>query len=108
MKPAGNTPETSILRILRFDPSNGRKPEFQEYTVPFRTGHTVMDGLVHIYQHMDSSLAFRASCQCGLCLACLVRIDGRNQCPCRTLLGGQMKLEPLKNKRVIRDLVVED
>ncbi len=67
-----------------------------------------MDALLHISRHVDRSLAFRVSCQSGLCLACLIRIDGRNQCPCRTVLGQQMVLEPLKNRKIIRDLVVEE
>ncbi len=104
---AQGAPETSVLRILRFDPAKGKSAAFQEYTVPFRSGYTVMDGLLHIYRNLDSSLAFRASCISGLCLACLVRIDGRNGCPCKTLLKEEMNLEPLKDKKVIRDLVVE-
>ncbi|MGA2957642.1 MAG: 2Fe-2S iron-sulfur cluster-binding protein [Thermodesulfobacteriota bacterium] len=109
MKKSGNTPqETSNLRILRYDPATRQEPSLQEYHLPFRSGYTVMDGLLHIHEHIDGTLAFRASCQAGLCLACLVMIDGRTQCPCRTLLRGQMKLEPLKNKKVIRDLVVEE
>ncbi len=106
--PPAEARETSKLMILRFDPVNRKVAGFQEYQVPFRTGYTVMDGLLYIYQHIDSTLAFRASCQSGLCLACLVMIDGRNGCPCRTLLREEMKLEPLKNKPVVRDLVVED
>ncbi len=99
--------ETSTLRILRFDPAM-REPALQEYHLPFRSGYTVMDGLLYINEHVDGTLAFRASCQAGLCLACLITIDGQTQCPCRTLLRGQMKLEPQKNKKVIRDLVVEE
>ncbi len=98
--------ETSTLKVLRFDPATMKEPTQQEYRLPFRSGYTVMDALLYIYGHLDSSLAFRASCQAGLCMACLITIDGRTQCPCKTPLAKEMTLAPFKDKKVIRDLVV--
>ena len=66
-----------------------------------------MDALRYIYENLDPTLAFRSSCQAGLCMACLMRIDGRVDFACRTYLRPEMKLEPLPGRRLIRDLVVE-
>jgi succinate dehydrogenase/fumarate reductase-like Fe-S protein len=99
--------QSTTLLILRCDPATGSESAFQEYHVPFRDGFTVMDALLYIYENLDPSLAFRASCQTGLCMACLIQIDGRGECPCKTYLRSPIQLEPLKHKKVIRDLVVE-
>jgi len=99
--------QMSIIIIMRLDPSTMTDPNPQEFQVPYDVGHTVLDGLNYIYRVLDNSLAFRSSCQSGLCLVCLIQIDGVAKYPCKTLMKGQIKLEPLKNKKVIRDLVVE-
>jgi len=108
MDPSKNvSAHSSTLLIFRFDPETTTEPAFQEYHVPFRGGFTVLDALLYIYENLDPSLAFRASCQAGLCMACLVQIDGRVNCSCKTYLRSAMKIEPIKGKKVIRDLVVE-
>jgi len=98
---------TSSLIIQRFQPEIMKVPMLQEYQVPLGPGFTVLDGLNYIYENLDSSLAFRASCLAGLCMVCLIQINGRIQCPCKTLMAKEMKLGPLPNKKVIRDLVVD-
>ena len=57
----------------------------------------------------DSSLAIRYSCiNANACKECMVRIDGRNRYACTTQLqAGEMLVEPLANKLLIRDLVSE-
>jgi succinate dehydrogenase/fumarate reductase iron-sulfur protein len=98
---------TSSLFIQRFQPETMNAPILQEYQIPLGQGFTVLDGLNYIYENLDSSLAFRASCLAGLCMVCLIQINGRIQCPCKTLMAKEMKLAPLPNKKVIRDLVVD-
>jgi succinate dehydrogenase/fumarate reductase iron-sulfur protein len=99
--------QMSSIKIMRFDPASGKEQMLQKFQVPYVKGLTVMDGLIHIYQNLDSSLAFRSSCQSGLCFLCLIQIDGKPKCPCKTFLTEEMMLEPLKNREIIRDLVVE-
>jgi fumarate reductase iron-sulfur subunit len=98
---------TSSLLIQRFQPEIMKAPILQEYQVPLGPSFTVLDGLNYIYENLDSSLAFRASCLAGLCMVCLIQINGRIQCPCKTPMAKEMKLAPLPNKKVIRDLVVD-
>ena len=83
------------------------EPTRQTYDIPYEKGFTVMDALLYIYRNIDGSLAFRTSCQCGLCFVCLIQIDGKARCPCKTFMKQQMALGPLPKKKVIRDLVVE-
>ena len=97
----------STITIQRFDPDSMTEPTHQTYDIPYEKGFTVMDALLYIYRNIDGSLAFRTSCQCGLCFVCLIQIDGKARCPCKTFMKQQMVLGPLPKKKVIRDLVVE-
>jgi succinate dehydrogenase/fumarate reductase-like Fe-S protein len=97
----------SEVNILRFDPGIMEEPQVQTYRVPYADGQTVTDALLYISREIDGSLAFRAYCQAGLCYGCLIQIDGSARCPCRTRLKERMTLGPLKNRKVVRDLVVE-
>jgi len=95
------------MTIKRFDPASTSEPVFERYEIPYEKGYTVMDALFYIYRNLDGSLAFRTSCQCGLCFICLIQIDGKARCPCKTYMKADMILEPLPNKNIVRDLVVE-
>ena len=90
------------LRILRGG-------TWQTFEVPFEPGQTVLDGLRWIRVHRDPSLAIRYSCiNANACKECMVRADGRTVYACTTrLVEGEMRLEPLPNKTLIRDLVTE-
>jgi len=101
------TKKISTITIERFDPGRMHAPELQTYQMPFEEGLTVMDALLYIHRSLDGSLAFRASCLCGLCYVCRIRIDGKERCPCKTFMKPSMVLKPLPNQKVIRDLVVE-
>ena len=99
--------QMSSIKILRFDPASMKEPMWQEFEIPFIKGNTVTDAILYIHREIDSTLAFRASCQVGLCYGCLIQINGNSRCPCKTYMKERMTLEPLKKKKVIRDLVVE-
>lgn len=99
--------ETITMTVKRFDPNAKSEPTSVQYEIPYEDGYTVMDALFYIYRNIDGSLAFRTSCQCGLCYVCLIQIDGKARCPCKTYMKADMILEPLPNKHIIRDLVVE-
>jgi succinate dehydrogenase / fumarate reductase iron-sulfur subunit len=99
--------ENSLITIARFDPISMTEPILQEFRVPYNKGHTVIDALTYIYQNIDSSLAFRSSCQAGLCFSCIILIDGKAKCACKAFMKKKMRLEPLIHKKIIRDLVVE-
>jgi len=57
----------------------------------------------------DPSLAIRFSCiNANACKECMMRVDGKTVYACTTrLVAGEMRLEPLPNKKLIKDLVTE-
>ena len=70
---------------------------------------TPLDGLRWIRVHRDPSLAIRFSCiNANACKECMIRVDGKTVYACTTRLAqGEMTLEPLPNKKLIKDLVTE-
>ncbi|MCS7121147.1 MAG: succinate dehydrogenase iron-sulfur subunit [Archaeoglobaceae archaeon] len=96
-----------IFKIKRFD---GKNFYFQDFEVPVKKGLTVLDCLFYIRDCIDSSLSFRMSCRMGICGSCAVRINGKPALACETQvvnLKEPVKIEPLDNFKVLKDLVVE-
>jgi succinate dehydrogenase/fumarate reductase-like Fe-S protein len=95
------------LKLWRGAP--GERGGFERYEVPFEQGQTVLDGLRWIRVHRDPSLAIRFSCiNANACKECMIRVDGKTVYACTTrLVPGEMTLEPLPNKALIKDLVTE-
>jgi succinate dehydrogenase/fumarate reductase-like Fe-S protein len=95
------------LKIRRGTP--GSPGHYELHEVPFEPGQTVLDGLRWIRVHRDPSLAIRFSCiNANACKECMMRVDGKTVYACTTRLKeGEMTLEPLPNKTLIKDLVTE-
>jgi succinate dehydrogenase/fumarate reductase-like Fe-S protein len=95
------------LKVWRGEP--GAPGRYEIYEVPFEPGQTVLDGLRWIRVHKDPSLAIRFSCiNANACKECMIRVDGKTVYACTTRLAeGDMTLEPLPNKALIKDLVTE-
>ncbi|HEX3536634.1 MAG TPA: 2Fe-2S iron-sulfur cluster-binding protein [Stellaceae bacterium] len=100
--------KTARLRIRRGG-GEGRA-QYQEFSVPFEDGASVLDALLWIRSHLDASLAIRYSCiNANVCKECTIAIDGVVNYACTTRLAGDrvMTLEPLPGKMQLRDLVSE-
>ncbi len=99
------------LKVLRFNPQHDQAPYTQTYVVAVPEKMTVLQALESIYQDQDGTLAFRRYC-CGLqyCNSCLMVIDGKPSHACLTLVtpGAEVEVSPLRGKRVLRDLIVEN
>lgn len=99
--------DTCTVKVFRYDPAVDSEPRMDTFEgIPYR-GMRVLDVLNYIYQNIDSSLAFRYSCRAGLCGACLLRVNGKNVMSCKELASEEMTIEPPRNHRVIKDLVVD-
>ena len=98
---------TARLRVWRANP--GEPGHFEEFEVPFEPGQTVLDALRWIREHRDPGLAIRYSCiNANACKECMIQVDGKTVYACTTrLVDGEMTLEPLPNKTLIKDLVTE-
>ncbi|MCV2489231.1 succinate dehydrogenase/fumarate reductase iron-sulfur subunit [Geodermatophilus sp. YIM 151500] len=99
------------LRVSRYRPDTDPEPHWQEYDVPLRKEWTVLDGLNHVKNEVDTTLSFRWSCRMGICGSCGMNVDGEPRLTCATFLSdhapGPVTVEPLANFPVVRDLVVD-
>ena len=97
----------SVLLVRRGLP--GQEPKQERHEVPFEPGQSVLDGLRWIRAHQDPTLAFRFSCiNANSCKECMVRLDGKTVYACTARLQPrEMRVEPLPNKALVRDLVTE-
>jgi succinate dehydrogenase/fumarate reductase-like Fe-S protein len=99
--------EQAKLSIWRgSDPQSGR---WETHEVPFEPGQSVLDGLRWIRVNRDPTLAIRFSCiNANACKECMIELDGKTVYACMARLEPRaMKLAPLSNKRLVRDLVTE-
>lgn len=94
--------EQAVLLIRRGD-------EWQRFTVGFEHGQSVLDGLRRIRVEQDPTLAFRFSCiNANACKECMMRLDGKTVYACTARLEArEMRVEPLPNKTLLRDLATE-
>lgn len=99
------------LRVTRYRPESDTEPTTQEYEIPLRKEWAVLDGLNHIKDHLDGTLSYRWSCRMGVCGSCGMTVNGEPKLTCATFLEdyapGPIRLEPLSNFPVVRDLVVD-
>ena len=103
--------ETTIqLEVFRYRPDNGG-PTFQSYEVPYHDDWVVLDALNYVKNYVDGSLSFRWSCRMGVCGSCGMQVNGEPSLTCAAFLRdhmpGPVRVEPLVNFPVERDLVVD-
>jgi fumarate reductase iron-sulfur subunit len=101
---------TVTLEVFRYLPEQDERPRFQTYTVPFREDWVVLDALNHIKDHIDGTLSYRWSCRMGVCGSCGMMVNGEPKLTCAAFLKHYypkpIRVEPLTNFPVIRDLVI--
>ncbi len=99
------------FKILRFDPDADSLPYFQTFDLPGLRGITVLEGLYHILENIDPSLAFRSSCRAAVCGSCAMHINGQYRLACETnvehLKSDTITIRSLAHSTIIRDLVVD-
>jgi succinate dehydrogenase/fumarate reductase-like Fe-S protein len=97
----------AILKIWRG--SEAEAGRWQRFEVPFEDGQSVLDGLRWLRINEDASLAVRFSCiNANACKECMMQVDGETVYACTARLEArEMTLQPLPNKKLIRDLVTE-
>ncbi|MEA3277421.1 MAG: succinate dehydrogenase/fumarate reductase iron-sulfur subunit [Pseudomonadota bacterium] len=102
--------KTIELEILRYRPEVDAEPWFQTYRVPCEEDWVVLDAINYVKDHLDSTLSYRWSCHMAVCGSCGVMIDGDAALACKTFVRDlperKIRIEPLKNFPIERDLVV--
>jgi len=87
--------------------------QFQPFAVPRRPNQTVLDVVTEIQREQDATLSYRFACRVGMCGSCAMIVNGRPRWTCRTrtadaaAIDGRLRLEPLRNLTVVKDLAVD-
>lgn len=84
----------------------------QDFEIEARPGMVLLEAFHAIQEEVDPSFAYRYSCRGAICGSCAVRINGAAALACKTQVAplaekGAIKVEPLHNLAVIKDLVCE-
>ena len=96
--------------IRRSDPHTPAIPKDVVYAIPYSEGMTLHSVLEYIYTVLDPTLAFRRyRCNRGICMSCVVSVNGRKRQACSTFIkpGDHLLIEPIHGRPVIRDLVTD-
>ena len=80
--------------------------EVQIYNVELENT-TLLAVLNYIKTKIDPTLTYSHGCRSGVCGSCAVRVNGREQLMCEYKPSDGDCVEPIRNARVIRDLVVD-
>lgn len=82
---------------------------FDEFTVAFEEGESVLDGLVRLRHGPAPDLAFQFSCfNANVCKECVMIIDGEVGYACiAKLRPSLMTLEPITARPLMRDLLTD-
>ncbi len=103
-----------MSEILRVEVWRGAESgRFQSFAIPRREHQTVLDVVTEIQREQDATLSYRFACRVGMCGSCAMVVNGRPRWTCRTRVrdvaanGEPLRLEPLRNFTVVKDLAVE-
>src|ERR1700733_15900048 len=109
-KSSGSHPRDAMtVQVWRGD----RVGEFQSFEVPRRENQTILDVVTEIQRAQDATLSYRFACRVGMCGSCAMVVNGRPRWTCRTRVSeaatddGALRLEPLRNFTVVKDLAVD-
>ncbi len=97
------------VSIWRGDASGGG---FTDFDVPKHESQTVLDVVSWVQQNAEPTLAYRFACRVGMCGSCAMMVNGTPRWTCRTHVDkvarhGRLKIAPLRNLPVIRDLATD-
>ncbi|MEP3635982.1 MAG: 2Fe-2S iron-sulfur cluster-binding protein [Paracoccaceae bacterium] len=97
------------VTIDRGENSDGAQEIFD---VPAYENQTVLDVVSWIQQKSDPTLSYRFACRVGMCGSCAMMVNDVPRWTCRThiskvLDGDAVRIGPLRNLPVIKDLVVD-
>lgn len=104
-----DSPSTLSVEVWR----GAQEGAFQTFRVPRREHQTILDVVTQIQREQDATLAYRFACRVGMCGSCAMVVNGRPRWTCRTRVSeavtadGALRLEPLRNFTVVKDLAVE-
>lgn len=95
------------ISVLRH-PTDGRgEPHAETFDLPEMKGASISHALQYINRHIDGSLAYYLTCRRGVCVGCVVKVNGENTTACMVEVQDGMVIEPLRRDLLIKDTVVD-
>jgi succinate dehydrogenase / fumarate reductase iron-sulfur subunit len=100
------------LHIQKFNPEVDHQPHEEPYRLDVGRGTTVLEALMRLKNETDGTLTFRYACRSAICGSCAMEINGTEKLACKTQIRpelerhGEVRVGPLKNLPLIKDLVV--
>jgi len=101
------------FHIQKYNPEGDSKPHEEPYRLDVGRGTTVLEALVRLKNEVDGTLTFRYACRSAICGSCAMEINGTEKLACKTQIRpelerhGEIRIGPLDNLPLIKDLVVE-
>lgn len=100
------------LIISRFNPEKDQQPFEQTYEIDRHLIHadSMLLDVLKLVQEQDPTLAFRSSCQEGVCGSDGMNVNGANKLSCITPvseLAEPIIIKPLPGLPIIRDLIID-
>ena len=112
--PDGSSKPETEQRSLRVKVWRGSGDEggYETFEVPRQPSQTILDVVTWIQQHSDPNLTYRFACRVGMCGSCAMMVNDEPRWTCRThvdrvLKGDELRIAPLRNLPVIKDLVTD-
>lgn len=95
------------VRVRRGVPGEGER--YDNFEVPYEPGMSVLDALLWIRTHADSSLAVRFGCiNANACKTCMALVNGKVTYLCVAHMDVEgATVDPLPSRPLIRDLVTD-
>ena len=99
------------VKIQRSHIGDKSQSYWQTYTVPRNRATRVLDAIEYIQDELDPGLGYRRHiCHNLVCQSCTIKVDGHARLTCQAVIRPnvlEIKLEPLSNYKLIRDLIVD-
>lgn len=93
--------------VYKFNPKVDAESRFVSYELEMEPSDTVLDALIEIQHKYDPALAFRFACGVVRCGECAMMVNGVPYLTCDKVVEPVIKIEPLSNLPVVKDLVVD-
>ncbi len=98
------------VRLTVYRSSGEGRGRFQEFSVPFEEGMTVLGAMRYVEQNLDTTLAVRWNCKAARCGSCAAEINERPALMCKTRveslgMDSTITVTPMKAYPNVRDLV---
>ncbi len=103
-------PETlKSARLKIWRGTSHDKGDYETFDIIFEDGESVLDGLVALRRDRVPDLAIRFSCfNANVCKECTMLVNGKVEYACiAKLQPGEIRLDPLPNRPLLRDLITD-